>query len=427
MSINRRDFVKGLVAGTAGVAALGPDAALARERVEALPDAVGMLYDATLCIGCKACQVACKEANGLQPEPGVYLEGLYDAPVDLSGDTKTLIKICRNGEDWSYYTAQCMHCVDPGCVSVCMMAALHKAEHGIVAYDPGLCIGCRNCQVACPFNVPRFQWSKTLPMIVKCELCRHLLAEGRAPGCCRVCPREAIVYGQRNQLLQTAKKRIAAMLEEALQRGVANLKILPGNKTMPAPMTALVTDPEIQVDGYLLPGHVSVISGSEAFRKLARDWDTPCVVTGFTPVDILRAAGEIVRMRREGRAEVVNHYTRVVRPEGNHLARRLVDRWFEPCDAEWRGLGVIPASGLGLREEHAARDASLIPVDYKPVADPAGCRCGDVLKGILRPDECPLFGPECRPEQPVGACMVSAEGACAAYYRHERLKVLAGS
>ena len=205
MLISRRNLLKGLVAG-AGVAA--SRAASAREAKEPNPDAVGMLYDSTLCIGCKACVVSCREVNGLPPTTDTFLGATYDAPNDLSGSTKNVIKLGRDGDKGGFFKNQCMHCVDPACVSACMVGALHKAEHGIVAYDAARCMGCRYCQVACPFEIPKFEWSSNSPKIVKCELCRERLAEGKLPGCVEVCPRKAVIYGTRAELLQEAHRRI---------------------------------------------------------------------------------------------------------------------------------------------------------------------------------------------------------------------------
>jgi Fe-S-cluster-containing dehydrogenase component len=196
----------GTGAATAGMAAATP-AAAARAAKAVPPEAVGMLYDTTKCIGCKACVVACREANGLQPDTS--LDGLHQAPLDLNGRTKNVIKLYREGEKISFFKAQCMHCVDPACASACMLHSLHKDETtGIVEYDPQYCVGCRYCQMACPFNVPKFEFDKAAPKIVKCEMCRHLLAQGKIPACCDVCPRGAVIYGKRADLLAEAKRRI---------------------------------------------------------------------------------------------------------------------------------------------------------------------------------------------------------------------------
>jgi Fe-S-cluster-containing dehydrogenase component len=206
MSLDRRTFLKGL-GTTAAAAAAGTSTALAVRPKAPAADSVGLLYDATRCIGCKACMVACREVNQLPPERDKT--GLYDAPIDLSGGTKTVIRLYREGEQTAYSRAACMHCVDPACVSVCMFGALHKQDNGIVAYALDRCIGCRYCQVACPFNVPAFEWDSATPKIVKCEMCRERVAEGRLPGCAGACPREALVFGRRDELLQEAHRRLA--------------------------------------------------------------------------------------------------------------------------------------------------------------------------------------------------------------------------
>jgi hydrogenase expression/formation protein HypD len=220
---------------------------------------------------------------------------------------------------------------------------------------------------------------------------------------------------------ETTAPTIAAALAEAEQTGVGNFLILPGNKVMPPPMRALVEDAELEVDGFLLPGHVSVLTGWECFRFLAEDHGVPGAVVGFAPADVMRGVADLLRQVGEGRAEIANLYGRVVSASGNPVAARLVERFFEPVATSWRGFGEIPGSGLGLRPAFAHRDASLIPVELPPPHEPAGCACGDVLRGVIDPPECPLFATACQPATPVGACMVSAEGTCAAWYRHERL------
>jgi Fe-S-cluster-containing dehydrogenase component len=184
--------------------------ARAAVRVAPPPDAVGLLYDSTLCIGCKACVEACRAANGLEPDTAYFPGGLYQAPVDLSARAKNVIKVYREGGTSAFMKAQCMHCLDPACTNACMLGALKKREKGIVSYDASLCIGCRYCQMACPFNVPKFEWAKAAPKIVKCELCRHRLAEGKLPACVEVCPRGAVIYGTRADLLEEAHRRLAA-------------------------------------------------------------------------------------------------------------------------------------------------------------------------------------------------------------------------
>ena len=207
MAISRRTALKSLLAGSA-VATVGST------RVHALtvprPDAVALLYDATLCIGCKACMSACNEANDLPADTAASPGALYHKPVDLSARAKTVVKLYTSGPTQSFVKVQCMQCLDPACASACMLGALQKGSLGVVRYDADLCVGCRYCEVACPFGVPKFEWTKAAPRIVKCELCKDRLAAGKQPACTDVCPRKAVVFGPRKDLLDEAHRRIAA-------------------------------------------------------------------------------------------------------------------------------------------------------------------------------------------------------------------------
>ena len=215
--MDRRSFLRGVaVAGAAGAATSALPAA-AREKRIAPADAVGMLYDSTRCIGCRACVTKCREANGLGASRTG--DGLYDAPADLDASTKNVIRLADLGGRTAFVKAQCMHCVDPACTSVCMIGALRKnAATGIVEYDKDGCVGCRYCEVACAFNVPKYTWDRAFnSQIVKCELCRHRSDDKRGgvwavanPACCEACPREAVVYGRRADLLAEARRRLAA-------------------------------------------------------------------------------------------------------------------------------------------------------------------------------------------------------------------------
>jgi Fe-S-cluster-containing dehydrogenase component len=227
MRISRRSLLKGTAAAGTAVALTG--VADARGRIEPSPTAVGLLFDSTLCVGCRGCQSACKVANQL-PADRVSVEGAaYDAPPDLNSTTKTIIKATPAGGGLAFIKQQCMHCVDPACVSACMLGALHKEGEGnrrvegerkgtgIVLWDKLTCVGCRYCQIACPFNVPKFEWLEPFPAIVKCELCRHRADPKRGgalavanPACAEVCPRGAVIYGYRAELLAEAKRRLAA-------------------------------------------------------------------------------------------------------------------------------------------------------------------------------------------------------------------------
>jgi formate dehydrogenase beta subunit len=206
MAISRRAALKGLAVAGAAVAGVRPAQAATLPVIPT--DALGLLYDATLCIGCKTCMVACNEANGLPADTTGSPAKLYHKPIDLSEKAKTVIKLYAQDGEQSFVKAQCMHCVDPACASACMLGALKKREFGIVTYNSDLCVGCRYCEVACPFNVPKFEWSSAAPKIVKCELCKERLAAGREPACTEVCPRHAVIFGKRTDLLDEAHRRL---------------------------------------------------------------------------------------------------------------------------------------------------------------------------------------------------------------------------
>jgi hydrogenase expression/formation protein HypD len=220
---------------------------------------------------------------------------------------------------------------------------------------------------------------------------------------------------------ETTVPTVAAALARARAEGLQNFLVASAHKTMPVPMHALASDPAVAVEGYICPGHVCTIVGLAPFIPIVARFHIPAAIAGFEPTDVLAAVLALVRQRNAGEARVENLYTRSVRAEGNPKAWRLVESVFEPADSWWRGLGVLPGSGLALREDYAAHDADkVLPVAVPPAREVAGCRCGDVLKGILEPRGCPLFDKVCTPERPVGACMVSQEGACHAAHRWGR-------
>jgi Fe-S-cluster-containing dehydrogenase component len=210
MTVDRRSVLKGMAAAGA-LTALGSavePAAEARDRRVPPPDAMGMLYDATKCIGCKTCMVACQDANDL-PRDTRNSSGLYDAPDDLNSQCKNIIKLFKDADRMSYMKAQCMHCVDPACINACMLGSLKKREHGIVTWHGERCTGCRYCGIACPYGVPTYEFEKAWPKVVKCEMCNHRIAKGQQPACCEVCPKQAVIYGKYKDLLADAKERIA--------------------------------------------------------------------------------------------------------------------------------------------------------------------------------------------------------------------------
>jgi hydrogenase expression/formation protein HypD len=191
------------------------------------------------------------------------------------------------------------------------------------------------------------------------------------------------------------------------------------HKLTPPATRAILDAGEVRLDGVIGPGHVTTVIGADAWRFLPDERGVPCAIAGFEPLDILRAIAMLVEMAEEGRPDVGNAYGRSVKAKGNPIALDMLDRVFEMSTADWRGFGPIPQSGLTLRAEYAHRDAALVfPVEVQAVDEPKGCRCGEVLRGVMEPPECPLFRRVCSPRNPIGPCMVSAEGACAAYYRY---------
>jgi len=217
---------------------------------------------------------------------------------------------------------------------------------------------------------------------------------------------------------ETTAPLIAAAILRAKESGLENFSVFSAHKTVPAALEALINDPEVEIDAFILPGHVSTIIGSRPYEFLAEQYRVPGVITGFEPVDVLQGVYMILKQLEEGRAEIEIAYHRGVMPEGNPTARAMVERVFEPEDADWRGIGVIPGTGLRIREEFAHYDAvRRIPVTPPEPKAIKGCQCGEVLRGITLPFECRLFGRACTPEHPIGPCMVSSEGSCAAYYR----------
>ena len=203
MSISRRTFLKVAGLGMGGALAC-PLAVSASDEIDAGQN-VAMLYDATLCIGCRACQNACRDWNQTVEERDS--SSLFDAPTELSEDTWTLIQLYQGEGEYSFVKHQCMHCLHPACVSACPVSALQKQADGPVLYDARKCIGCRYCMVACPFNVPKTQWDEMLPRITKCTFCADRLANGKGPNCVETCPVGALTWGNRDELLAEAHRR----------------------------------------------------------------------------------------------------------------------------------------------------------------------------------------------------------------------------
>jgi len=211
----------------------------------------------------------------------------------------------------------------------------------------------------------------------------------------------------------------AMAVYEAAREGLANFSMLVSQVCVPPAIDALLSDPGNRVQAFLAAGHVCTVMGTAEYEPLSAKYRVPIVATGFEPVDILQGVRMAVAQLESGRAGVEIQYTRSVKPGGNPTARRILGEVFEPVDKKWRGLGVIPASGLGLRAAYAAFDAEkrfdLLGITAEESPE---CHSGEVLRGLLRPTECPAFGTRCTPEKPLGAPMVSSEGACAAYFKY---------
>ncbi len=257
------------------------------------------------------------------------------------------------------------------------------------------------------------------------------LAECRAEGGdVRVCysPAGAIDLARENPQHQvvflgigfeTTIAPVVRVIDLAVKNRVKNLSILTAFKLVPPALKALLVDRETGIDAFLCPAHVSAIIGSRVYEPIASDYRVPCVIAGFEPLDILYGTHGILNQLIRNEACVENLYARVVRPEGNRKAQECIAKYLESVDAVWRGIGIIPSSALGLRAEYSVFDAEKrFGMPVKKGKTHAGCRCGDVIKGKIRPTLCGLFGTACTPDHPIGPCMVSAEGTCSAYFKY---------
>mgnify|MGYP000156116909 CR=1 FL=1 len=218
---------------------------------------------------------------------------------------------------------------------------------------------------------------------------------------------------------ETTAPTVAATLKSAASIGIDNLYFLSLHKILIPAMEALVSSKDLNIDGFICPGHVSVIIGSNAYQEFVKRYHKPCVIAGFEPLDILQAILMLVEQIENGISEVEVQYKRAVRPEGNPSALKVMWEVFEVADSNWRGLGLIPKSGLKIRKGFSVLDAEEeFELTHIQSEEPPGCRCGEVLRGAIRPPQCPLFKKICTPQNPIGACMVSSEGTCAAYFKY---------
>lgn len=229
--------------------------------------------------------------------------------------------------------------------------------------------------------------------------------------------REIVFFGVG---FETTAPTTAAAVETARRAGLGNFSLLVAHVLVPPAIEAILSAPEARVQGFLAAGHVCTIMGYEAYHPIAARYRVPIVVTGFEPLDILQGVWMCLRQLEEGRAEVENQYARSVREQGNEAARDLITQVFEVVPRQWRGVGPIPASGFGLADAYRAFDAEARFGTASDLEADTPCMAGQVLQGRIKPDECPAFGTTCTPDTPLGAPMVSSEGACAAYYAHRR-------
>lgn len=220
---------------------------------------------------------------------------------------------------------------------------------------------------------------------------------------------------------ETTAPTVGATILAAKEAGLKNLSVVSLHKLTPPAMRALLDSGEIDIDGFICPGHVTAIIGAGAYEFLASEYNSPCVVAGFEPIDAILGIYMLVKQLEEGRTEIEIQYNRVVKWDGNKTAKAVIAEVFETSDSLWRGIGNIPASGLKINDKYAEFDAEKRFSIGKGIdAEPKGCRCGLVLKGLITPDKCPLFGKVCTTEFPVGPCMVSSEGTCAAFYKYRK-------
>lgn len=219
---------------------------------------------------------------------------------------------------------------------------------------------------------------------------------------------------------ETTAPSSAAGIVRAQMAGIRNFYVFSSHKIMPPAMEALI-DEGVKLDGYIAPGHVSAITGTGIYENIPKKFGLGCVISGFEPVDLLKAILMLVNQIENNNPKVEIAYTRVVKPEGNIKAQQMLEEVFELRDDWWRGLGVLPKSGLKIREKYADFDAEMqIPVEVEQTREDKGCICGEILKGLKNPKDCKLFAKACNPNNPVGACMVSHEGSCHAYYKYNR-------
>lgn len=243
-------------------------------------------------------------------------------------------------------------------------------------------------------------------------------------------PLDCIKIAQENQSkiviffaigFETTAPMSAHLIEQTIKNQVKNLYFHINHVTVPSPVHAIMSDENVRIGALLAPSHVSVITGSAVYGELAREFSVPIAVSGFEPLDIMASILNLVNQQNNGTCDVFNEYSRAVSEHGNLKAKDLMQRYFQPCDFQWRGLGVIASSGLALRSEFCELDARLkFDCQTESKGESKACICGEILRGHAKPYDCKVFGKACNPQNPIGSCMVSSEGACAAYYKYAK-------
>ena len=299
----------------------------------------------------------------------------------------------------------------PGC-PVCVTATADLDKAIAMAHLPGVIVTTFGDMIRVPGSYSSLQKGKAEGADI-----RIVYSTADAVEIARANPEKATIFIGIG--FETTAPTIAASILKAERERIENFYVLSLSKLTPPVTKALLDSGEVKVDGIVCPGHVSVIIGSHPYEFIPRDYGVACVISGFEPLDILLCIDKLVEQIQKGKPEMEIAYSRGVKPEGNRKARQLMEDVFEIGEANWRGIGIIPQSGLKIRGKYERFDADkAFPIGLKPPKEPKGCRCGEVIRGAATPPECQLFGKGCTPERPVGPCMVSSEGACAAYYQY---------
>lgn len=304
----------------------------------------------------------------------------------------------------------------PGCPVCITPNAYHEAAIGLVSSKDNLILSTFGDMTRVPTEKGALQTAVPAPG----SEVKIVYSPEESLDVARKSPQKEVVFFGVG--FETTIPAIAAALKAAVTENLDNYTILSALWLIPPPLRAIIQSPEIALQGFLYPGHVSAIIGTEAYRFVADEHGLPGAVAGFEPADMLLGILSILDQITRGRPEVANEYARVVKPDGNPKARALMAEMLDIKDVSWRGLGTIPKSGLKIKPRYRHHDAEFKhKLRLGPESgDLAGCRCGEVLQGKITPPECPLFGRRCRPDAPHGPCMVSFEGACLAYYKYGR-------